>query len=300
MKKKIFPLIVVLVIIVIISMQILKTKKNQKKKPREPGMHPNVWFMQQRIYPKNEEISISMVNKVLSESKKMYNMKRIDNLVWEEMGPYNISGRITDIEGVNGNDDTLYMGSASGGVYKSVDGGYTWFPIFDENGILPIGDIAINPVSHNIVYIGTGESNASSQSYPGNGIYKSVDAGLTWENIGLDSTCYIGRIVISPSNPNIVYVAATGKLFSKCENRGIYRSLDDGLTWEKVLFISDSTSAIDIVINPSHPDTIFAAMWERIRPLDSRKSGGVTSGIYRSEDGGNTCLLYTSPSPRDS
>ena len=163
-----------------------------------------------------------------------------------------------------------------------------WFPIFDETYTMSIGDLAVDPTNPNIVYVGTGEVNGGggSVTYGGNGVYKSTDGGSTWNHIGLEATENISRIVINPLNPQIVFLGAMGKLFGKNSERGLYRSTDGGVSWENKLFISDSTGCIDIAINPLQPDTIFAAMWERIRRPDRLSYGGQTCGLYRSTDGG--------------
>ncbi len=295
--KKIILLLLLIVLILGITIPLIKMKSSNRNTEKEPGKYPNTWFMTQRIYPKDPSKMEDMMKTILAESKRQKLMHRRDNIYWISRGPYNISGRITDIEGANGNFDTLYIGSASGGVYKSVDSGHTFNPIFDENAVLPIGDIAVDPLHHNTVYVGTGEANASSYSYPGNGIYKSTDGGQTWQNLGLINSYSIGRIAINPIAPDTIFVAATGRLFGKDSSRGIYRSVNGGQTWQKVLYISDSTSGIDVAINPLSPDTVYAAMWERIRTLDKRKSGGVTSGIYRSENAGETWEKLTDGLP---
>ncbi len=295
--KKLFFLSLFIFIIISMFIGCERKREMEEESEKEPGLYPNQWFMSQRMYPKNtNEISTDIIHKILNETKYMQSKKSDLKADWESMGPYNISGRITDIESCG---DTIFVASASGGIFRSIDGGSTWSAIFDENGILPIGDIAIHPDSHNIIIAGTGEANATSQSYIGNGLYKSIDCGITWTHIGLDSTYYIGRIVFDPQNPQRIFVAATGAMYSKNSERGIYRSVDGGATWEKVLFISDSTAGIDVIINPDYPDTIYAAMWERWKYLGDRVSGGPTSGIYRSEDGGDSWVELTNGLPPD-
>ncbi len=300
MKKLIF--IFLLAIITIISIPLIRNNRisHPKESEEDPGKFPNTWFMQQRLYPKNDANITDMMRTILSESKKMQKMSRSYEEPWRCLGPYNISGRITDIEGIPGKYDTIYIGSATGGVYKSSDSGHTFTPIFDENAILSIGDIAVDPIHHNTIYVGTGEANAASNSYPGNGVYKSTDGGQTWQNIGLNNSYSIGRIAINPIAPNTLFVAATGRLFGYDSTRGIYRSTDGGATWKKVLYVSDSTSGIDVAINPLSPDTVFAATWERLRTLNKRKSGGVTSAIYRSENAGETWEKLTEGLPDSS
>jgi photosystem II stability/assembly factor-like uncharacterized protein len=198
--------------------------------------------------------------------------------------------------------DTIYAGIASGGVFKSVDQGLNWFPIFDETYIMSIGDLVVDPTNPNIIYVGTGEVNGGggSVTYGGNGVYKSTDAGTTWNHLGLETTEYISRIIVDPLNPQRIFLGAMGKLFGKNSERGLYRSTDGGTTWENKLFISDSTGCIDIAINLSDPSIVYAAMWERIRRPDRRSYGGSTCGLHRSIDGGETWIELTNGIPHNS
>jgi photosystem II stability/assembly factor-like uncharacterized protein len=217
-------------------------------------------------------------------------------------GPTNIGGRISDIEMSPTNFDTIYAGIASGGVFKSVDAGLNWFPIFDDTYTMSIGDLVVDPANPNIIYVGTGEVNGGggSVTYGGNGVYKSTDAGTTWNHLGLEATEYISRIIVDPSNPQTVFLGAMGKLFGKNPDRGLYRSTDGGTTWQNKLFISDSTGCIDVAINPLNPGIVYAAMWERIRRPDRRSYGGPTCGIYRSTDGGENWIELTNGLPNNS
>jgi photosystem II stability/assembly factor-like uncharacterized protein len=207
--------------------------------------------------------------------------------IWELAGPTNIPGRITDIAVDPTNPNIIYAGSASGGVFKSIDFGYTWSAIFDEMGIFSIGALAIHPTNSNVLYVGTGESNARAESYEGNGVYKTTDGGSTWSYAGLPNSYQIGRIVIDPLRPETVFVAVLGKLFGTNPERGVYRSTDGGTTWERKFFVSDSTCCVDIALHPS-TGTLIAAMWERIRDSRRLKIGGPTSRLYRSVDFGET------------
>ena len=249
---------------------------------------PSDWFFKQRAYPLGE-IPLEKYYEAIEQTKQLKALsKPLTTNPWVLLGPTNIGGRVTDIEMSPTSFDTIYAGIASGGVFKSVDGGLNWFPIFDETYTMSIGDLAVDPTNPNIVYVGTGEVNGGggSVTYGGNGVYKSTDGGSTWNHIGLEATENISRIVINPLNPQIVFLGAMGKLFGKNSERGLYRSTDGGVSWENKLFISDSTGCIDIAINPLQPDTIFAAMWERIRRPDRLSYGGQTCGLYRSTDGG--------------
>ena len=201
-------------------------------------------------------------------------------------GPDNVGGRVTAMVADPDNPSIVYAGAALGGVLKSTDGGSTWRAISDAVPSLSVGDLAMDPINHNIVYLGTGESNASGDSYAGTGLYRSTDAGASWSFLGLENSRHIGRIAIDPINTSTIFVAATGTLFGTNPDRGIYRTTNSGESWERVLYVSDSTAAIDVVINPTDPNIIFAAMWERIRNPTIRQVGGLSTGIWKSTDGG--------------
>ncbi|HEY0988480.1 MAG TPA: hypothetical protein VGD80_15555 [Kofleriaceae bacterium] len=209
---------------------------------------------------------------------------------WQQRGPLNIGGRVADIVGDPVDASKFYVGAASGGVWKTVDGGATFTPIFDGQGSLSTGALALDPRDSNILYVGTGEASpgGGSVTYPGDGVWKTLDGGATWQHLGLDKTIYIGRIVVDPRNPDNVFVAAMGNLFSRNVERGVYRSQDGGRTWTQVLFVSDIAGAVDLAIDPVDPRRVFAATWERIRFPDTRVYGGPGSGLWQSTDGGTT------------
>ncbi len=218
---------------------------------------------------------------------------------WIALGPTNIGGRITDIIADPANPDIAYVAAASGGVWKTTDAGASWAALFDDAGSLSIGALAMDPTDPAIVYAGTGEANpgGGSVAYGGDGVWKTTDGGATWSQSGLDATNAIGRIVIDPANPARVFVAACGTLFAPNADRGVYRSTDAGASWTHVLFVSDSTAAVDVAIDPATPSRIYAAMWERMRRPGSRRYGGTTSGLYQSTDGGDTWALLTNGLP---
>ncbi|MFQ5629704.1 MAG: WD40/YVTN/BNR-like repeat-containing protein, partial [bacterium] len=157
---------------------------------------------------------------------------------WEFVGPTNIGGRISDLEYDPINPQTIYAGAATGGVFKSTDGGETWQPVFDDQAVLPIGDIAIDSKNPEIVYVGTGEANGGHNNFPGGGVFKSTDGGANWQHIGLTETTTISRILVDPVDSKRIYVASIGGYFGPDEHRGIFRSLDSGVTWAKILFIN--------------------------------------------------------------
>jgi photosystem II stability/assembly factor-like uncharacterized protein len=248
------------------------------------------WFINQRMFPYDKPDYAAYKNSVQWMHSQRSAMRSTQMNAWEYAGPENLGGRVVDVEMVPNDFNTMYMCAASGGVFKTTDAGNSWSPIFDNNPSLSIGDLAIAPSNSNILYCGTGEANAGGGSlcYDGAGIFKSTDAGATWNYSGLEITRNTGRIAVDPKNSDRVYAATMGDLFGNNPDRGLYRTTDGGANWQQVLFSDDSTGAIDVVIHPQHTDTIFACMWTRVRRPDRRNYGGRASGIYRSYDGGNT------------
>lgn len=264
--------------------------KEDKEKETGKNEYPAEWMYQQRAYPDNY-INEQAMKKAVQQSKEILsNRTSKQGGDWTLKGPLNTGGRVTDVAIAPDNDDHLYVATASGGIFRSYDKGVNWTPIFDEVTKPSIGDIAIAPSNPQIIYAGTGEANGSATdgAYFGDGIYRSDDAGDTWTNIGLAESNHIGRIVVDPTNPDRVFAAATGKLYGKNIERGIYRTTNGGTNWEQVLFVTDSTAAIDVAMNTTNTNIIYAAMWERTRKPWQRDYGGVTSAIHRSMDGGNT------------
>jgi len=202
------------------------------------------------------------------------------------VGPVVQGGRITDIAVNPRKAKQYYIAFASGGIFKTENNGITFVPIFDNQGALTVGDISISPSDPNILWVGTGENNSSRSSYAGSGVYKSMDAGESWDFMGLESTEHIGRIVIHPENPDIIWVASMGNLYSHNSQRGIFKTTDGGKSWVKTLFVNDSTGVIDLVIHPSNPDILWASSWERTRKAWNFKGHGPGSAIYKSTDGG--------------
>jgi photosystem II stability/assembly factor-like uncharacterized protein len=210
------------------------------------------------------------------------------NLRWRNIGPANMGGRITDIEGVPGNPRVVYVGTASGGVFKTTDMGIRWTPLFDEQETLSIGDIALDPQNPDIVWVGTGEGNPRNSVSPGAGIYKSVDGGKTWQFMGLRETRHITRIIVHPRDSNTVWVAALGHAFGPNEERGVFMTTDGGKTWQKVLSIDEYHGAADLDVDPSNPNILYAAMWRFERKPWTFTSGSEKGGVFRSTDGGRT------------
>ena len=206
---------------------------------------------------------------------------------WRQVGPFR-GGRALAVTGVPGEPSVFYFGAASGGIWKSTDTGTNWEPIFDKEDIASIGSIAVAPSDHNIIYAGSGEACIRGNISYGNGIYKSLDGGHTWKNIGLKDTRHIGAVIVDPRNANTVFVAALGHAYGTSEERGVFRSTDGGATWQKVLFKDNKTGAIDVVFDPNNANTLFASLWEVYRTPWSLNSGGPGSGLYKSTDGGTT------------
>ena len=206
---------------------------------------------------------------------------------WRQVGPFR-GGRVLAVTGVPGEPSVFYFGAASGGIWKSTDAGSNWEPIFDSTDIASIGSIAVAPSDHNIIYVGTGEACIRGNISYGNGVYKSLDGGRSWKNIGLRDTRHIGAVIVDPKNPNIIFVAALGHAYGQNEERGLFRSQDGGTTWQKVLYRDNKTGAIDVVFDPNNANTLFASLWEVYRTPWSLNSGGNGSGLYKSTDGGST------------
>jgi len=209
---------------------------------------------------------------------------------WQFAGPTNVGGRISDIEFDPSDGDVVYAGAATGGVFKSTDTGLSWASIFDDQAALSCGDLALDPNDTETIYVGTGEANGGHNNFPGGGLYKSTDGGATWQLQGLEESASIGRVVVDPAAPERVFVAAVGSYFAPTPQRGLYLSEDGGDTWGLSLFVSDSTGCVDVALDPTDPNVVYAAMWERVRRTDSSHLYGPTSGLYRSTDGGDSWL----------
>jgi photosystem II stability/assembly factor-like uncharacterized protein len=216
-----------------------------------------------------------------------YNQALFSGMKWRGIGPYR-GGRVLAVTGVPGEPNTFYFGGVAGGVWKTTDAGANWKPLTDKEPFDSIGSIAVADSDHNIIYVGTGESDPRGNITYGEGVWRSVDGGKNWRHMGLPDTRHIGAIIINPTNPNIVFVAALGHAFGPNAERGIFRTTDGGATWQRVLFVDDKTGGIDVVFDPKNPNTLFAAMWQFLREPWYMNSGGPGSGLFRSIDGGNT------------
>ncbi|HED36953.1 MAG TPA: glycosyl hydrolase, partial [Ignavibacteria bacterium] len=217
----------------------------------------------------------------------------LKNVKLRSIGPTIMSGRVVDIA-VNPKDPTtFYVAYATGGLWKTTDNGISFEPLFDNETSITIGAIAVDWKYGKTIWVGTGENNSSRSSYAGTGLYKSIDGGKTWQSAGLQESQHIGRIVLDPNDSNTVWVAAIGHLYSPNKERGVFKTTDGGKTWKKVLYIDENTGAIDLAIDPQNPNVLYAAMWYRIRRAWNFTGAGSTSGIYKSNDGGNTWSLIT-------
>ena len=243
-------------------------------------------------------LSISLVVGIsLSSETSKFTTDTLKNIKWRQIGPASFGGRIDDVEAVSNNPNIIFVAAASGGIFKSEDHAATWKAVFDEEGTaLSIGDIAIAPSDPDIVWAGTGEPNNRQSSSWGDGVYKSIDGGNTWEFMGLKETHHIGRIMINPSNPDDVYVAALGHLWGANPERGVYRTKDGGKTWEKCLYINEDTGIVDVVLE-KNGRILYAASYQRRRRGWGFIGGGPHSGIYRSLNGGDTWEKLTKGLP---
>lgn len=255
---------------------------------QEDPHSPEDWMYRQRSYP-HGRIRKDIYLQAMQQWQALENSRDPQRQDWESVGPLNIGGRITSLAVDPADDQTIFIGAASGGVFKTTNGGQDWIPVFDRAASLSIGDLAIAPSNSQILYVGTGEANAGggSLAYDGAGIYKSTNGGNSWTALGLENSGSTGKVIIHPQDPQRVYVATMGQLFANNSERGLYRTTNGGQHWEQILFISDSTGVIDLAIHPTQPDMLFAASWERIRRPNRRQYGGTTSAIYRSNDGGD-------------
>jgi photosystem II stability/assembly factor-like uncharacterized protein len=220
-------------------------------------------------------------------------------LSWRAIGPAMFAGRVVDVAGVPGRPEILYVGAASSGLYKSTNGGTTFESVFNDGGTLSIGAIAVQPDNPDVVYVGTGEGFVRNSISYGDGIYKTSDGGRTWTHLGLRDTERFSRIVIHPSNPQIVFAAAMGHAFGRNAERGIFRSTDGGATWTRTLYVDDTTGASDVAIDPQQPNIVYAGMYDYERKPWHFRSGGPGSGLYRSADAGVTWKKLTDPALRN-
>lgn len=222
-----------------------------------------------------------------------FSMDLVKNMKPRNIGPGGMSGRVTAIDVVQSNPDIMYVGTASGGIWKSTSGGIKWEPIFEKELTASIGAVAIQQSNPSVIWAGTGEGNPRNSLNGGYGIYKSLDAGRTWKSMGLEKTRHIHRVVIHPNNPDVVYVGAIGSPWGEHEERGVYKTTDGGKTWKQILYNNKKTGTADLIMDPSNPNKLIAAMWEHKRDPWFFNSGGEGSGLYITHDGGENWKKIT-------
>ena len=270
--------------VLILAISCSPTVEDIKEPKSSMGTLPAEDHFWQRNYPE-ETFDYKVYMQSMSDEAQKVRSRSIQGN-WVDQGPGNLGGRVNCMVIHPDNDQIIYLGYSRGGVYKTVDGGANWESIFNEFTYLSISHIELDPNNANNVYIGTGDENISGYPEIGNGIYKSDDAGLTWTNMGLNDESIIGRIHIAPSDSDVIYASAMGIPFEKNNDRGVYKSLDGGNQWEQVLFINDSTGVIDMVVDPTNPDIVYAAGWNRLRSNYASKISGPDARIWKTIDGG--------------
>jgi photosystem II stability/assembly factor-like uncharacterized protein len=228
---------------------------------------------------------------------ELKNISEFKNLKWRTVGPEYIGGRIQSIAVHPKQPFTIYAGVGSGNLWKSINNGITWDPVFDNESSFAIGCVTIAPSNPDIIWVGTGEVLMARSSYSGTGVFKSADGGKSWQHMGLVGTNHIGKIVIDPKNPDIVYVAAIGRNFGQNEERGLYKTVDGGKSWKKVLYVSDRAGVVDVVMSPDDNKTLFAVSWERDRKPWNNLTFGPGSGVYKSTNSGTTWFRLTNGLP---
>lgn len=233
-------------------------------------------------------LSFFLLFNLVTVEGQTLNFENLKNLNIRNVGPANMSGRITAIDVLNSNPKIIFVGAASGGVWKSENGGSAWYPVFDDQPTQNIGALAIQQNNPNVIWVGTGEGNPRNSMNLGMGIFKSTDGGITWSHLGLEATKTIHRIIIDPQNPDVVYVGAMGDPFNPNEHRGLYKTIDGGQTWKKILYTNSQSGIADMVMHPTNPKKLFAAVYEHSRTPFYFSSGGKGSGLYVTEDSGNT------------
>ena len=231
-------------------------------------------------------ISLALISLSITISAQKVSLAQFKNLKPRNIGPAGMSGRITSVDVVLDNPNIIYLGSASGGVWKTENSGNSWASVFDEQPTQNIGSVAVQQSNPSIVWVGTGEGNPRNSLNLGEGIFKSLDAGKTWKLVGLEKTRNIHRIIIDPANPNTVYAAAIGNPFAPHPERGVFKTTDGGDSWSKILYTNDSSGCADLAMDPSNPNRLIASMWQHRRTPWDFKSGGSGSGLYITIDGG--------------
>lgn len=294
MKKisALLPFLFVSLLFVLSAFLLRNEDKNETENESKELSEPADWAFLQKSYPgfsgvdvlKQYEYAIEVAKDQMNQARGTQSW----NQPWRLEGPTNTGGRFNCIAIHPTNENIVYAGTASGGVFKTTNGGTTWLPIFDQNPYLSIGTIVFDPLNPNTLYVGTGDPQISGYPFVGNGIYKSTDAGQTWTNIGMAQGHIITKILINPTNTNIIYAAAMGVPFIRDNNRGLYKTIDGGQTWTQVLFVSDQAGIIDMVMDPTNPNIVYAASWDRIRNMQESVVAGPNGKIWKTSNAGQT------------
>ena len=278
-----------LLLVLLLLVSFAAAQRRQPNKPSEPSAEQPKPTGEQAL-EENFPADAGKVPPAKADEPK----SPFEGMKYRLVGPFR-GGRVVAVSGVAGDPNTYYFGSTGGGMWKSIDGGLNWRPLWEKfsEASPSVGAIAVAPSDSNVIYVGTGEACIRGNVIMGNGVYKSVDAGKNWKAVGLKDTYSIGRMIVNPTNPNEVFVAALGHPFGPNATRGIFRTRDGGKTWQRVLFVDDKTGGIDVQYDPSNPSILYAGMWQTVRKPWTMESGGPGSGLYRSEDGGETWKKLT-------
>lgn len=282
-----------------INTEISETESARTKKMNAPNDH----FFTQRTYPDlifDHKAYVDGLNQATADHNQAAFLKSSNTYPasWTTQGPGNIGGRINCIAVHPADTNIMFAGNAAGGIFRTTDSGVNWLPVFDDHSYLAIGTIVFEPGNPNTIYVGTGDPNIGGYMFVGDGVYKSTDGGDTWINIGLNDQGIVSKIIIHPANPNIIYVGTMGLPFLRNNDRGLYKTIDGGQTWNHILFISDDAGIIDMVMDHSNPQIIYAAGWNRIRNNQESLVSGPAAKIYKTTDGGATWNILTSILPQ--
>ncbi len=298
--KLILTSLVSILIICFFAIQFKTTSTSESILENQKSPIPNDLWYQIRSYPNgfDQNLFLKRMNDLKVNASNTSQTRAVDlTLPWVAEGPGNIGGKFNVLTKSPLTNSTLYAGATNGGLFKSIDDGTTWNPIFDDLSYLAIGSMVIDPQNENTLYVGTGDKNFGGGSHIGNGIYKSSDAGTNWTQIGLEQTGIITELVLHPTDQSIIYAATLGNPYEKTTERGVYKSIDGGTTWDNILFISDSSGVIDLVMDPSNPDVLYASGFNRINLPFNGKVSGPDSKIFKTSDGGTTWIQLTNGLP---
>lgn len=290
MKKFIFACCLSLTACFYLAQLKYETIEKEEAKSLNSPIDEGAFLM--RSFP-DDYVNIDAYEAALQTAQRLWYNQSMDREVigkWETQGPFNIGGRVNTIAVHPQNEQIIYIGYSQGGIFKTSDGGKNWTPIFDKQTNLSIGDIEIDPHNPNTLYVGTGDPNIGYYSQIGNGLWKSTDAGATWVFMGLKEQRIISKVKVNPKNQNEIYAATMGVPFQKNNQRGLYKSIDGGKTWQQKLFVSDSSGVIDFVMNPQNPKIIYASTWNRVRNNKINIAAGNDAAIYKSSDGGDNWI----------